>query len=263
MCSSCRRFGGKPHACPGAAAAPARAADASPWDTGKHWAVRLIAASADGDRFCGRHRNQLDAGLEDLLALSGRFRRAAGFRLRGVRERQERDRPVAGAAAFPRRAAAMRSATSGMSILPLRIVPQDRGQAGQAAPRARLWRMRKAMRAGRQAKAELAFAGSAGAHDAALAAAEARVPKPATLGRRHVRDPCVPARTCVAAAARHRRHRGARCSRRRSLRRRPDRRMGLAAARADRRAPPGRAPLRLRARWAAARAPRPPAPRSR
>ena len=71
-----------------------------------HAAARLIAGaaveSARRQVAAGRHRNPARSGLEDLLALSRRFRRAADTRFHRFGERQIGDRAVAGAGALRR-----------------------------------------------------------------------------------------------------------------------------------------------------------------
>ena len=119
------------------------------WDGDARSAARLIAgARAAGQaRRCAPGSRSGSAGLAHLLALSGRRRRAAAFRLRGIAERQSGRGAVAGAAAAaggrprhdrlrPRRDPAAAGDAAG------------RGQAGHAAAQARLRDLREAVRAG-------------------------------------------------------------------------------------------------------------------
>ena len=75
----------------------ARAQDASPWQRDGHSAVRLLAGSRSGAVLLGGIAFQLAAGLEDLLAHPGRFRRAAALRFLQIGQYRSRDRAVAGA----------------------------------------------------------------------------------------------------------------------------------------------------------------------
>src|SRR5262245_42225809 len=53
------------------AAAPARSADTSPWDPGKHWAARLISASAHGPNLRAVLEIKLDAGWKTYWRYPG------------------------------------------------------------------------------------------------------------------------------------------------------------------------------------------------
>ena len=169
---------------------PAIAADASPWDDDLQSAARLIAARAQQRirRPCvpRRRRNQARAGLEDLLALSGRFRRAAGARFFRVAKRQSRHGALSGAAAVSRRRRRQLDRLQGRRDPAAARRAAGRRQAGDAAAQARLRGVREALRAGRgQARAD-ADRRRERATTPMLGAAEARVPKPppsATAGR--------------------------------------------------------------------------------
>ena len=135
------------------AASPATAADdASRWDGDARSAVRLIAGSRAGGQDCTparRHRDQAQAGLAHLLAVSRGRRRAAALRLWGIAERQGGRGPVA-------RTAAHRGGELGGDRVYRRRHPAacgpaaERGEAGGAASQARLCGVREAVRARRR-----------------------------------------------------------------------------------------------------------------
>ena len=166
------------------AGSAAAAEDASRWDGDARSAVRLIAGSRPAGAAAPVRAGieiRLKPRLAHLLALSGRCRRAAALRLHGIAEREVGRRAVAGAAAAagrrrrgdrlrPRRDPAARDRAAGP------------GEAGRAASQARLRDLREAVRAGRGQRPNLRCAAGASSQDAALAAAEARVPKKAALG---------------------------------------------------------------------------------
>ena len=201
-------------------------------------AVRLIGASAMREvRRSGsarRRRDQAAARLENLLALSGRFRRAAGVRFRRVRQRQIGDRAVAGAGALCRRRRQL-DRLQGRVIFPLRVVPQRCRQAGDAAAQARLCGLREALRAGQRQGRACARRRCRDRRRPRSTPPRRACPKPRAIGDgRGAGDPQGWRDTAVRQAAGAGRRRGAGRGRGRSVRRRADGGLGVAAARAGR-----------------------------
>ena len=201
----------------------------------------LIARAArkriGGARAARRRRDQAEARLEDLLALSRRFRRAAGVRFRRIRKRQIRDGAVAGADAFSDGAGGHSIGYKDDVILPLHVVPRDAGKP--VTLRLKLdYAVCEKLCVPAEAKLELQLDRHRRARRTRLSvAAEARVPKAAPIGGGGVA--CRSAR-CIAMPAsgkptRHRRCGGSRPARRSTCLPRARPPMGAAAAGAGRR----------------------------
>ena len=193
------------------------------------------ATKSGGRSVARRRRDQAAAGLEDLLALSGRFRRAAGVRFLGSENVKSATVLWPAPVRFPRRRRPFDRLQGRGDLSAARRAAGCR-QAGDAAAQARLCGLREALRAGRGQGRTCCSTGGPRPHDAALEAAEARVPKPLrSAAMRRAGDPRKVRRESGSGKP-HGRRRG-RCAggaRRRSVRRRPDAGMGAAAARAGR-----------------------------
>jgi len=165
------------------AAVPAQAADASPWDGSQRSAVRLIA----GGRAEGAA--SLRAGIEMRLApgwktywrypgdsgIPPRFDFAKSRNVKSVTVRWE----------APQRLADEGGTSIGYKhdvIFPLDVVPQDPGKPVTLALGIDYGVCEKFC-VPVDAKAELMLASKPSQHDLRIAASEARVPKPATLGQ--------------------------------------------------------------------------------
>ena len=137
-----------------------------------------------------RYRDPARAGLENLLALSGRLRHSAALRFRALAECEIRDGALSGAAAASPTRAAPRSATRTASCFRSTSWPQDRRQARHAAPDDRLRGVRKDLHSGRRQGRADAHAASRRARRDALSTPRRWCPKPAVLGAgERARDP--------------------------------------------------------------------------
>jgi DsbC/DsbD-like thiol-disulfide interchange protein len=166
------------------AIAPAYAADASAWDRGMRSAVRLIAASAAPENGATTLRAGIEIKLDKGWKTYWRYPGDSGVPPRFDFQRSQNVRTIAVKWPAPQRF----SDDSGQSIgykdhviLPLSIVPADPGKP--VTLRLDLdYAICEKLCVPAEAKAELALSGGRTAHEAALSAAEARVPKPAAVG---------------------------------------------------------------------------------
>ncbi len=141
----------------------------------------------------------------------------------------------------------------GAVILPLHVVPQDASKPVTLNLKLD-YAVCEKLCVPAEAKLELMLTGAETANEAALNAAEARVPKPAAVGDSgNAVDPRGPPRGGIGQAARHGGRGGAgRCAGG-AVRGRSNRAVGIAPAGAGGRRARGIAALRLRVGWAAAR----------
>ena len=179
-------------------------------------------------------------------------RRCSTFR--SIRQRQERDRAVSGAARGSPTARRPLDRLQGRRDLAAARRAAGRRQAGHAAAASSTTRSAKSSACRRRPTLELALTGGDERAGRRGRAAEARVPKAAAVGdggplaiRAVRREAGRASPACWSMSRRPRAIAG------RSVRRRPDRRVGAAAAGAGRRRARGLAALRLRARRPAAR----------
>jgi DsbC/DsbD-like thiol-disulfide interchange protein len=164
-------------------ASPAHAADASPWSSDAHSAMRLIVGSL------GASRGQaLAAGVEIKLE-SGwktywRYPGDSGVPPRFDFAQSSNVKSVTVAWPAPQRLSDSSGSTIGYKggvIWPIRVEPKIAGEPVQL--RLKLdYAICEKLCIPVEASAELALTGGPSEHDAALAAAERRVPKPASLG---------------------------------------------------------------------------------
>jgi DsbC/DsbD-like thiol-disulfide interchange protein len=163
---------------------PLRAQDASRWDTDAHATVRLIAGSTQEKGGASLRRAGIEIRLERGWKTYWRYPGDSGvppkFDFAGS------DNVKAATVLWP---APQRFTDdggqsigyTGAVILPVHVTPQDARKP--VVLRLKLdYAICEKLCIPAQAKAELALAGKAGAHEAALAAAEARVPRPTMLG---------------------------------------------------------------------------------
>jgi DsbC/DsbD-like thiol-disulfide interchange protein len=161
---------------------PALAADASSWDRGLRSAVRLISAGAadNGDTLRAGIEIKLDAGWKTYWRYPG----DSGVPPRFDFKRSQNVRAIAVKWPAPRRFSDDGGQSIGYKdhvVLPLSVVPADPGKPVML----RLdldYAICEKLCVPAEAKAELALTRGRTAHEAALAAAEARVPKPAAVG---------------------------------------------------------------------------------
>lgn len=169
----------------GNASTLAFAADASQWDNDIRSSARLIAARAEGESAQPVLRAGIEIKLQPGWKTYWRYPGDSGVPPTFDFAASENVRSVTVSYPAPVRFADGGGGQSigytGGVILPLRIVPQD------AAKPVRLrlqldYAACEKLCVPAKAKAELVLSGGAGAHDLALAAAEARVPKAGTIG---------------------------------------------------------------------------------
>lgn len=159
----------------------ARAGDASAWETGNHSAVRLVAGAREGAALRAGIEIKLDRGFKTYWRYPG----DSGMPPRFDFAQSENVKDVTVLWPAPKRFPDGGGGTSigygGQVILPLRVEPLDADKPVT---------LRLSIDYGVcdklcipvDAKLELALTGKPGANDAALAASEARVPKPVALG---------------------------------------------------------------------------------
>ena len=163
------------------ATAPACAADASPWDPGTHWAARLIAASAHGAILRAGLEIKLGPGWKTYWRYPGDsgvppvFDFAASENVKSVTVLWPAPQR------FPDGSGGNAIGYARHVVIPLQVVPQTAGKPVKLRLKLAYGVCEK-LCVPVEARGELALTGRAGGHDAALAAAEARVPKPAALG---------------------------------------------------------------------------------
>jgi DsbC/DsbD-like thiol-disulfide interchange protein len=161
----------------------ARADDASPWDGDARSAARVIAGTRPADRGA-----PLRAGIEIRLMTGWhtywRYPGDAGVPPQFDFAGSQNLKAVEVLWPAPRRLQEAGLDTIGYErgvILPLRVTPQD--SAKPVTLRLKLdYAVCEKLCVPAEAKGELALAGAASAQDAPLAAAEARVPQPRSLG---------------------------------------------------------------------------------
>jgi DsbC/DsbD-like thiol-disulfide interchange protein len=163
-----------------AATLPALAADASKWDSGPHSAVRLIAATSAPDALRSGVQIQLAAGWKTYWRYPG----DAGVPPRFDFARSENLKQVTIAWPAPHRFTEEGSVSIGYKddvTFPLVVVPQDPHKP--VVLRLDLdYAICEKLCMPATAKAELALSGATNAQEAALATAEASVPKRAKVG---------------------------------------------------------------------------------
>src|SRR5215210_6467081 len=167
--------------CISAASLPACAAEESAWDTGQHWGIRLIAGSARPDPSA-----PLRAGIEIRLDPGWKtyWRYPGDSGVPPVLDSSASEHLKSVAVLWP--APHRFSGGSGHSIgyersaiFALQVLPQN--PARPVTLRLKLsYAVCEKLCVPAEAKAELAIARGATAHDLALGVAEARVPKPAS-----------------------------------------------------------------------------------
>jgi DsbC/DsbD-like thiol-disulfide interchange protein len=162
---------------------PAHAADASSWDRGMRSAARLIAASAATERG-GTLRAGIEIKLDKGWKTYWRYPGDSGLPPRFDFARSQNVRTVVVKWPAPHRFSDDGGQSIGYKdhvILPLSVMPAD--PTKPVMLRLDLdYAICEKLCVPAEAKAELALTGASTAHEAALAAAEARVPKPATVG---------------------------------------------------------------------------------
>jgi len=164
----------------------AQASEASPWDNGTHSAARLIAAGAIRDQGAARLRAGVELKLRPGWKTYWRYPGDSGVPPRFDFARSENVRDVTVLWPAPKRF----SDGSGMSIgyaeavvFPLRITPAD--ERKPVLLRVDLdYGVCEKLCVPVEAKLELALTTRATAHDALLAASEARVPVSVAIGPR-------------------------------------------------------------------------------
>jgi DsbC/DsbD-like thiol-disulfide interchange protein len=159
-------------------AVPAGAAEESAWDTGSHWAVRLIAGRAEpGAPLRAGLQFRLDAGWKTYWRYPGDSGVPPVFDFSA----SENVRNVTVLWPAPHRFSDGAGHSIGYQrgvILPLRVSPQDPERP--VTLRLKLsYAVCEKLCVPAEAKAELALSRAATAHELALSVAEARVPKPA------------------------------------------------------------------------------------
>jgi DsbC/DsbD-like thiol-disulfide interchange protein len=164
-------------------AAPADAADASAWDGTQRSAVRLIAGSRNADSAAIR------GGIELRLAPGWktywRYPGDSGIPPRFDFSKSRNVKSVAVRWPAPQRLADESGTSIGYKhdlIFPLDVVPEDRGRPVMLSLTIDYGVCEKIC-VPVDAKAELTISGKPTAQDARIAAADARVPKPAALGQ--------------------------------------------------------------------------------
>jgi DsbC/DsbD-like thiol-disulfide interchange protein len=165
------------------AAAPAQAADASAWDGTQRSAVRLTAGSSVKDGA------NLRAGIEMRLAPGWktywRYPGDSGIPPRFDFSKSRNVKSVTVRWPAPQRLADESGTSIGYKhdlIFPLDVVPEDRGKSVTLAL-AIDYGVCEKICVPVDAKVELTISGKPTEHDARIAAADARVPKPAALGQ--------------------------------------------------------------------------------
>jgi DsbC/DsbD-like thiol-disulfide interchange protein len=164
-----------------AAAAPAYAADASPWDTGKHWAARLIAANADGSNLRAGLEIKLDPGWKTYWRYPGDSGVPPVFDFASSENVKSVTVLWPAPQRFPDGSGGHAVGYMRHVILPLRVVPQVASKPVKLRLKLTYGVCEK-LCVPVEMRAEIPLTGSTTAHDVALTAAEARVPKPASLG---------------------------------------------------------------------------------
>jgi DsbC/DsbD-like thiol-disulfide interchange protein len=164
-----------------AATVPAHAADATPWDTGKHWAARLIAGSASSSALRAGLEIKLDTGWKTYWRYPGDsgvppvFDFAASENVKSVTVLWPAPKR------FPDGSGGHAIGYAHHLILPLHVVPRAAGKPVKLRLKVDYGVCEK-LCIPVDTRADLLLTGKVSTHDAALAAAEARVPKPVALG---------------------------------------------------------------------------------
>jgi|SRR5215510_5686601 len=163
---------------------PAHAADASAWDKGMHSAVRLIAASTRRDGGDTRLRAGVEIRLDSGWKTYWRYPGDSGVPPRFTFTRSDNVKSVAIGWPAPHRFSDASGGSIGYKdhvIFPLTVEPQDATKP--ATLRLDLeYAICEKLCVPAEAKSELLIVGNTTSYDAALVAAEARVPRQRTLG---------------------------------------------------------------------------------
>ena len=167
-----------------ATTASGRTVDASPWDGDSRGAARLIAGNAVGASDAPIVRAGIEIRLGPGWKTYWRYPGDAGVPPIFDFARSGNVKAITVLWPAPHRFS-IEGATSigykGNVILPLRVVPQNPGQP--VVLRLKLgYGICEKLCVPAEAEAELVLSGAASSHERALAAAEARVPKPSALG---------------------------------------------------------------------------------
>ena len=169
----------------GAAATPGFAADVSPWDNDIRSAARLIAASARGESGDRVLRAGVEIKLQPGWKTYWRYPGDSGVPPVFDFSASENVKTVTvlypTPMRFPDGAGGHSIGYNNVVILPLRVVPQDAGKPVTLRLNLEYAACEK-LCVPAKAKAELALTGGLSSRDAAVAAAEARVPKPGGIG---------------------------------------------------------------------------------
>jgi DsbC/DsbD-like thiol-disulfide interchange protein len=168
-----------------AAAPAARAQDGSPWVSDLHSAVRLIGGAALKTEGVTVRRAGIEIRLDDGWKTYWRYPGDSGIPASFDFNGSVNVKSVTVLWPAPKRfadgAGGYSIGYTGRLIVPLRVAPQDAGKPTSLRVKAGYAVCEKLCMPA-EAEAAIVLSGKAGAHEADLAAAEARVPKPATLG---------------------------------------------------------------------------------
>jgi DsbC/DsbD-like thiol-disulfide interchange protein len=164
-----------------AAAAPAPATDASAWDSGTHWAARLIAASAHGPTLRAGLEIKLGVGWKTYWRYPGDSGVPPVFDFGGSENVSSVTVLWPAPQRFPDGSGGHAIGYAGHVVLPLHVVPQADGKPVRLRLKLAYGVCEK-LCVPVETRAELALASRASAHESILATAEARVPRPARLG---------------------------------------------------------------------------------
>ena len=169
----------------GAASAAAIAADVSPWDDDLQSAARLIAARAHNESGSRVFRAGVEIKLKEGWKTYWRYPGDSGVPPVMDFSKSQNVKAVTvlypAPTRFPDGAGGNSIGYTGVVILPLHVVPQDAGKPVTLNLKLDYAACEK-LCVPAAAQLELALTGSETANDAALSAAEARVPKAATIG---------------------------------------------------------------------------------
>lgn len=169
-------------------AGPATAADVSPWDADARSGMRLIAGNMRFDTTDGLLRAGIELKLSPGWKTYWRYPGDSGVPPRFDFSQSGNVKEVTVEWPSPHRFSDGSGFSIGYSdavIFPLRVTPKDKTQP-VTLRLAASYAVCEKLCVPVDAKAEIALTGSPSAQDAALAAAEAKVPKPVTLGEGNV-----------------------------------------------------------------------------
>jgi DsbC/DsbD-like thiol-disulfide interchange protein len=165
-------------------ALPARAQDASAWDTDTHSAARLIAGSLNPQAAAPVRAGieiRLDSGWHTYWRYPGDSGVPPTFDFGGSVNVKSATVLWPAPHRFPDGAGGNSIGYKGDFVLPVHIVPQDASKPASLKVKI-TYAVCEKLCVPAEAKTELMLSGNAGAEDATLAAAEAQVPKPVALG---------------------------------------------------------------------------------